>query len=74
MRTHLLKRSMLKKTYSPLSKPSSVALIMISRTESGEAHKTTTATEDTRISKTHFNIYMFRSRAEQSSTNIPVNN
>ncbi len=41
--TYLLNRSMLKKTYSPLSKCSSAAFIMISRTESGEAQSTTTA-------------------------------
>ena len=39
---YLLNRSMLTKTYSPLSKFNSCALIIISRTESGDAHSTTT--------------------------------
>jgi len=44
---YLLNRSMLIKTYSPLSKFSSCAFIMISRTESGEAHNTTTTHANT---------------------------
>ena len=41
-RTDLAKRSMLKKTYSPLSKFNASAAIIISRTVSGEAQRTTT--------------------------------
>ena len=46
--THLLNRSMLKNTYSPLSNFSSAALIMMSLTDSGEAHNTTTVTQNKR--------------------------
>lgn len=42
IRAYLEKRSILKKTYSPLSKLSWCALIIMSLTESGEAHSTTT--------------------------------
>ena len=46
---YLLKRSMLKKTYSPLTKPSSATWIIISRTESCDAQNTTTANNTERI-------------------------
>ena len=44
--TNLLKRMMLNKIYSPLSQLSLWALIMISRTLSGDAHSMTTGQQD----------------------------
>ncbi len=42
---------MLKNTYSPLSKPNSAALIIIFRTESGDAHSTMTEKIKTKTRK-----------------------
>jgi hypothetical protein len=60
-RTYLLNKSMLKNTYSPLSKFCSAALIIILRTVAGDAHRITTA----RIEQQQQQQYMSSLRNER---------